>query len=652
MHVPKAVLSPTLCYPKRCATEGVSILRVIIYCVVVSCLLLLANTSWGEQTRVPNWVADAIFYQVFPERFRNGDPSNDPTHDSLEDPSQIPDSWKVTPWGQQWYSRDPWEKEMGPDFYDHGVFHRRYGGDLQGIIDKLDYLKKLGINTIYLNPVFYARSLHKYDGNSFHHVDPHFGPDPEGDFKLMATETADPTTWNDTEADQLFFDFLKQAHARGIRVILDGVFNHTGRDFFAFADLRKNQQNSPYRNWYIVKQFDDPNTVGNEFKYQCWWDHDTLPEFADSADGSDLHPEPKAYVMQATRRWMDPNGDGNPEDGVDGWRLDVANEVPNKFWQDWNRLVRQINPEAYTVAEFWSDAGDYLRDCGFSAMMNYHGFAMPAKAFLFDQRVGANDFAIMIDQRMQEHPSDVRYALQNLFDSHDTPRAGSMIVNGAFDKKQDYLNKEDFDYDKSERSSPRFYQGYDISRLTAKQQQILRLATLFQMTSVGAPMVYYGTEVGMIGADDPDDRMPMLWEDIQYENQSKGPRGKKSSGKQITKVDRSLLKYFSAAIALRNDNPALRRGEFSILAAHDHHQLVAYSRTLGDEKLVILLNRSPNSRTIKFPRQLNDLQSVAALKPIFSSNGKPSTLRVKKTSDAWILGVPARTGGVWKATAK
>ena len=129
----------------------------------------------------------------------------------------------------------------------------------------------------------------------------------------------------------------------------------------------------------------------------------------------------RKYIMQATSRWMDPNGDGDPSDGVDGWRLDVANEVPNRFWQDWNRYVRQINPQAYTVAEFWSDAGDYLRDCGFSAMMNYHGFAMPAKAFLFDQRVGATDFGIMIDQRMQEHPQDVRYALQNLLDSHDTP---------------------------------------------------------------------------------------------------------------------------------------------------------------------------------------------------------------------------------------
>ena len=623
-----------------------------LFIIALPLFVIATEPLNAETSRVPDWVADAVFYQIFPERFRNGDPHNDPTRESLEDPQQIPESWKVTPWGQQWYQRDPWEKEMGPDFYDHGVFHRRYGGDLQGIIDKLDYLKKLGINTIYLNPVFYARSLHKYDGNSFHHVDPYFGPDPDGDFALMATETANPTTWKDTKADQLFFKFLQDAHARGIRVILDGVFNHTGRDFFAFADLRKNQEGSPYKNWYIVKSYDNPLTAENEFKYQCWWDHDTLPEFADSTDGSDLHPEPKAYVMQATRRWMDPNGDGNPEDGIDGWRLDVANEVPNQFWRDWNSMVRQINPEAYTVAEFWSDAGDYLRDCGFSATMNYHGFAMPAKAFLFDQRVGARDFGIMIEQRMHEHPHDVRYAMQNLFDSHDTPRAGSMIVNGAFDKNLDYLNREDFDYDKSERSSPRFYENYDISRLTATQKQILRLATLFQMTSVGAPMIYYGTEVGMIGADDPDDRMPMLWQDIDYENLTKGPRGKPAKGNKLTKIDSKMLDYFRSAIALRNEYPALRRGSFKILGTHDHHQLIAYTRELGQEQLIVLLNRSPSTRTMKIPLGERGLPSNGKLQPIFASNSKQETLRSKKTANDWILGIPARTGGVWKVISE
>ena len=204
--------------------------------------------------RVPAWARDAVFYQIFPERFRNGDPSNDPTRESLEFPDVVPATWEITPWTADWYARADWEQKMGKSFYEDGVFHRRYGGDLQGVIDKLDYLADLGINTLYFNPVFYARSLHKYDGNTFHHIDPHFGPDPAGDFKLMAGETNDPQTWKWTKADKLFLELVEKAHVKNMRVVIDGVFNHTGRDFWAFADIARNQQQSPYLDWYTVEQ--------------------------------------------------------------------------------------------------------------------------------------------------------------------------------------------------------------------------------------------------------------------------------------------------------------------------------------------------------------------------------------------------------------
>lgn len=225
------------------------------------------------RSQVPDWAADAVWYQIFPERFWNGDPTNDPTRELLEYPPALPEappSWRISPWTGDWYARDDWEREMGDDFYEsYAVFHRRYGGDLQGVIDRLDYLQELGITAIYFNPVFYARSLHKYDGNTYHHIDPYFGPDPEGDLALMAQETEDPNTWHWTAADSLFLRLIREAHARGIRVIIDGVFNHTGRDFFAFADLRRRQQDSPYKDWYIVYSFDDPATPDtNEFDYE------------------------------------------------------------------------------------------------------------------------------------------------------------------------------------------------------------------------------------------------------------------------------------------------------------------------------------------------------------------------------------------------
>ncbi|HEY3394842.1 MAG TPA: alpha-amylase family glycosyl hydrolase, partial [Lacipirellulaceae bacterium] len=160
-----------------------------------------ATTNSSTSPDVPDWAADAIFYQIFPERFANGDPENDPTRESLEFPRGVPESWQISPWTGDWYARADWEKQLGPNFFENGVYHRRYGGDLQGVLDKLDYLQTLGVNAIYFNPLFYARSLHKYDSNSLHHIDPYFGPDPEGDLALIAKETRDPESWRWTAAD-------------------------------------------------------------------------------------------------------------------------------------------------------------------------------------------------------------------------------------------------------------------------------------------------------------------------------------------------------------------------------------------------------------------------------------------------------------------
>ena len=188
----------------------------ILSAIVISLGISLASHA------TPDWAKDVIWYQIFPERFANGDPSNDPTRASLNDPQYVTPNWETMKWESEWYDRADWEKEMSPHFYDT-VYHRRYGGDLQGVIDKLDYLKDLGINGIYFNPIFYADSLHKYDGNSFHHIDPYFGPDPQGDLDLIENESTNPASWKWTAADKLFLKLLDEAKARGIRVIIDGV---------------------------------------------------------------------------------------------------------------------------------------------------------------------------------------------------------------------------------------------------------------------------------------------------------------------------------------------------------------------------------------------------------------------------------------------
>jgi glycosidase len=612
----------------------------------VGLMSLLAGCAGAQETAlvsdpVPEWATDAVFYQVFPERFRNGDPSNDPTRASLEYPvdERVPAGWQVSPWTGDWYARPPWEAEQGESFYEHGVFDRRYGGDLQGVIDQLDYLRDLGVNALYFNPVFYARSLHKYDGNTFHHVDPHFGPDPEGDFALMATETADPDTWHWTAADRLFLDLIREAHARGIRVVIDGVFNHTGRDFFAFADLRDRQQDSPYRDWYIVQAFDDPATPENEFRYKGWWDVLTLPEFANTADGLDLHPGPKAYVFDITSRWMDPDGDGDHADGIDGWRLDVANEVPIRFWTDWNAHVRALNPEAYTVTELWEDAGDFLREGGFSATMNYHAFAFPVKGYFVDAAASPSAFAEMLEARRADYPEEVQRANQNLIDSHDTDRLASMIVNAG---RQPYENAERFDYDVGSRVSPRNTPLYDVRRPTEAEREVQRLVALFQMTYVGAPMVYYGTEAGMWGADDPDDRMPMVWPDLTYAPQCADPLGRARTCDAIA-FDPALHAFYRDVIALRHAHDALRRGAFRVLLADDERNLFGYARTLGDDAFVVVFNRSDEAHGFRVEKP-----AAGAYELAFITTDGPH--RVQEDETGLILEVPARTGLVLRRT--
>ncbi len=609
--------------------------------ILLSGSLLLAACDAGSSaeqsalrsppTALESWAQDAVFYQIFPERFRNGDPSNDPVRTSIEFFERTPETWHVMPWTGDWYARAAWEAQMGEGFYE-SVFHRRYGGDLQGVLDRLDYLKDLGITAIYFNPVFYARSLHKYDGSSFHHIDPYFGPDPAGDLALIAAEDPlDPSQWRWTAADRLFLELLEAAHARGLRVVIDGVFNHTGLTFFAFEDLRQNQQASPFKDWYVVERWDDPATPEDEFDHEGWWGYKPLPVFADNADGTDLQDGPRQYVFAATARWMDPDADGDPSDGIDGWRLDVANEVPLGFWTAWNAHVRRLNPAAYTVAEIWQDAAAFLAEGGFSATMNYYGFAFPVKGFLIDEAMPPSVFAEMLDARRAAYPDSLAYRLQNLIDSHDTDRLASMIVN----RDPGDAAQEQFGYDRS--VSPRDNPAYALRAPDEGERRIQRLVTLFQMTYVGAPMIYYGDEAGMWGADDPDDRMPMVWDDLVYEAQAADPLGRHRPPAPVA-FDRQLFEFYKSAIALRRAHPALRRGAFAVLAADDERRTLVFERTLGGETLVVALNRSDEAQRLRVPLPAGG----ATFEVIFSTTDGDH--RTQQDAEALLLDLPPLTG--------
>jgi glycosidase len=593
----------------------------------------------------PDWAAHAIWYQIFPERFRNGDPSNDPTRDSLEDPQKVPEDWRISPWTGDWYARDTWETEQDgkeaqdatPEFYKHGVFDRRYGGDLQGVLDKLGYLHNLGVNALYFNPIFYARSLHKYDASSLHHVDPCMGPDPKGDLALIATENEDPASWHWTAADKLFLKLVAEAHRRGFRVLLDGVFNHTGRDFFAFRDLKENQQASRYKDWYVVKTWRDPANPASKFTYKGWWNLDSLPIYASTADKTDMAPGPRQYIWNVTKRWLCPVVDGKPAEGIDGWRLDAADERPAKFWTAWNEYARSLNPNIYTCGETWKPAAQFVADDGFSACMNYHAFAFPVKAFLVDDHLAASRFAALLDARREAFQPGVIPVLENIIDSHDTDRLASMIVNRTL---TNYPEDQDFGYNKD--NDVRNHAPYSIARPNATDRAIQRMVVLFQMTYLGAPVVYYGDEAGMWGAHDPDCRMPMVWPDLKFAPQATDPRGTPRHADDEN-FDASVFAFYKSAIALRKAHPVFATGAVRFLAPDDKDQTVAMLRSDSDENMIVAFNRSAKPHLMAF-----SLPDASAVRVLMSTRGRLPALT--HGAAGWQVRIPGLTAIVCRAT--
>ena len=542
---------------------------------------------------VPLWAKHAVWYQIFPERFRNGDTSNDPTKTDIEGafPNEPDMPWQIHPWTSDWYKRQRWESSEKRPFHDL-IQRRRYGGDLQGVIDKLDYLRDLGINAIYLNPVFDSPSAHKYDGLSYHHIDPNFGPDPQGDRRMMAHENpGDPKTWVWTSADRLAVRMIKEAHERGIRVIFDGVFNHMGWRSWPFRDVMEKQAASPYADWFSVRSWRDAKT-GAEFEYSGWFGHATLPEFREDEEG--IVAGPRAYIFAATRRWMDPDGDGKPSDGIDGWRLDVAFCVDHPFWKKWRKLVKAINPEAYLTAELIdpiSKIRPYLEGDEFDAVMNYN-FAFACSEYFSQEksRIKTTEFDRRLRELREAFPPGVSEVQQNLFGSHDTDRIGSHIVNRDRAQTGDWPAYFQFSKAQSGR--------YDTRRPTKDELKSQKLFAVLQMTYVGAPMIYYGDEVGMWGANDPDCRKPMVWADMIYEDESTLPDGStKPSGDPVS-VNRDLLDHYRRLIRLRNELPALRTGSFETIVLDDGRQIYGFRRKLGDDEVLVVLNNADSKQDV------------------------------------------------------
>ncbi|RMH66239.1 MAG: DUF3459 domain-containing protein [Calditrichaeota bacterium] len=601
--------------------------------LIFSLLFLITACRTERQIDSPDWVVSAVFYQIFPERFANGDRSNDPVKASLYGswPYDTTSAWQVSPWTSDWYKLQPWERQNGKGF-DYNSQRRRYGGDIQGIINKLDYLRELGVNAIYLNPVFHAPSLHKYDAAMYHHIDAYFGPDPSGDLELFRQENpADPATWVWTSADKLFLELLRQAHQRGIRVIIDGVFNHTGTQFWAFRDVRERGRQSPYTDWYTITSFDDPATEADEFDYKGWLGVKDLPELREDADG--LVAPVKQHIFQIVRRWMDPNGDGDPSDGIDGWRLDVAEMVAHPFWQAFRKEVKSINPEAYITAEiFWDDWQNnklmdpepWLRGDQFDGVMNYRWAALMTRFFIDDHTaIHAEEFFSRLAELDKSYAPATRYQLLNLMDSHDTDRLASNIVN------------PDLFYDKhvGVKDNP----DYDVRRPNDSEWRVLRMIAAVQMTFPGPPMIYYGTEAGMWGGDDPDDRKPMVWPEFTYETETAHITSRPRPADPVV-FDSALFNYYKSLIHLRLSEPALTRGKFRFAYSDRENNVLAYKRLLNDTVILVLVNNNAEEQTLFLPEKAKRWRDLLNgknydFKQKFEMTLPPKSVRILKKAD-------------------
>lgn len=576
----------------------------------------------------PQWAREAIWYQIFPERFHNGDTSNDPRLENIQTASAsfpLPDNWEMTSWTSDWYAQEAWAIPSGKKL-NETMQYRRYGGDLQGILYKLDYLTELGITAIYLNPINDAPSSHKYDARNYHHIDVNLGPDPQGDIKLMATENPeDPATWVWTTADRLFLKLIDEAHRRNIKVIVDYSWNHTGVEFWAWKDIQSKQQQSKYKDWYEIISFDDPRTPQNEFAYKGWLNISSLPELkkvniaTERVIGypyeGDIHPGVKKHIYDVTARWLKPDGDVSK--GIDGFRLDVADHIGMVFWRDYRRFVKNINPEAYLVGEIWweqwpdrlMNPAPYCKGDVFDAVMQYQVYR-PARSFFAaaNNRIDAKQFSDSLHFQWRRLDTVFSYAMMNVNATHDAPRLLTCFENGG-----------KYKYNASGFADPQYKTG----KPSEETYQRAKLYLIQQFTSIGAPHIWNGDEMGMWGGDDPDCRKPLWWQGMRFAPEQHYPAKAGAAAYSMPAFNQDHFLYYQKLIALRKAFPLLRTGVMRFIKAEG--DLLMYERTNGKDQMLVLFNMSNVTASFELPVGLRyqdvwntngDIQNAMQLAPL------------------------------------
>ncbi len=573
----------------------------------------------------PKWAKEVVWYEIAVERFYNGDTSNDPSVADIQGsyPGFVPKDWKVTPWTQDWYKEDSFfdDYKNHKDFYGNTLTKfvdkvqlRRYGGDLQGVLDKVNYLDSLGVTAIYFRPLNDAPSLHKYDARNWRHIDRNFGPNPKKDIETINNETPDdPSTWQFTEADKLFLKVIDAFHKRNIKVILDYSWNHTGGTFWAWQDVLKNQEKSKYKDWYWIDEFDNPETQKNEFKYHGWSGVHELPEIKETQkqdlsvkvnafEGNVYSDAVKNHIFSITKRWLDPNGDGDPSDGVDGYRLDVAGEMPLNFWKDFRKQVRDINPDAYLLGEIWWEQWPdkllnpelFLKDSIFDAVMNYRWYRASRQFFSTTPK---NITALQFIDSLQTFTKGIRkannYAMMNYTGGFDTPR----LLTSLFNNTQ-------YKFGCKAHENP----DYKVNKPDNATLETLKLLITHQHTYFGAPHIYAGDEMGMWGADDPSCRKPLIWPEFTFEDETTHPLGLKRPTNQV-KFNDELFSFYQKIIKLRKENPVLIHGEIEYIK-QDNPAVLVYKRYSKDKEIFVAFNIGLTPTQVVLPKEKSEKPKI------------------------------------------
>ena len=661
--------------------------------------LVVNTTSKDIQLfNVPNWAKEAIWYNIFPDRFYNGNHYNDPIFNEFgpeafkpnilheqnfveeykwEKSNNVISHFDRNRWTSDFREQTIWEK-LGEREIDYSLkYARMYGGDLQGIKEKIPYMKELGINAVWLNPVFFSYQNHKYGANDFRHISPDFGTiktsgethgveinrnnkygnksyvdvlgnkaTTSSELKLLEVnlkgenrgkngygETEDPATWVWTESDLIMVDLIKEFHKNGIRVIFDGVFNHSSSEHWTFNMVLADGENSKYKDWYKFTDFGQHVPITDDMSdeqafetlianrkrtiYNAWGGFDSLPEF------NTFNQEYKEYIFNITRKWMcGPDGKESEnwmeDDGIDGWRLDVPNCLENQnFWNEWREVVKGSKKDSYITAELWGNAsGDINGGNKFDTVMNYEWLKTVIGFFINQSREGgvryklkAQDFFNELREKRTWYPYQALQASQNLNGSHDTDRLYSRIVNDVVGRNLEEGKQLEKGYngirpDLASNNHPNT--TIDWRNSPIKPKDILKLISIFQMTYIGAPMLFYGDEVGMWGATDPYCRKPMLWKEFLYDDE-KNPSHINQNEVYSQKVDSDLFEWYKKLIRIRLENKTLVYGKFREIFADNERDVIAYERVIEDQSIIVVINNSFNSwENVEFETNYQD----------------------------------------------